>query len=105
MDFYFIWPSVIKEHSIKVATVLNDPLFLEYEVSSKRLRYLRNRHEAGMVGIRGLSLLQAYFAYLSHYKYTSGISPTLPSQLYFVALRIATFLVVSDTINFNVFYN
>ena len=58
-----------------------------------------------MIGIRGLSLFQAYYAYLSHYQYATASSPTNSTKLLWVGARIAAFLVISDTINFNIYYS
>ena len=104
-QFVFIWPSVTKEYSIKVASVLNDHTFWEYENSLKQLKHLRNRHELIMIGIRGLSLFQVYFAYLSHYQYANSSQPSSSLRKFSVIARIAAFLLIADTLNFNLYYN
>ena len=100
-NFVFPWPSVVKDYSIKVASVLDDSTFWEYENSVKKLRHLRNRHEWGMFGIRGLSLFQAYYSYL---EYTSAAKAPTNMRLAILAGRIAAFLVVADTANFNLYF-
>ena len=66
---------------------------------------MRTRHELVMLGIRFASALQAYHAYLTLYKFASSSSnPAGSSKLMIAGARIASFLIVSDTLNFNYYY-
>ena len=95
-----------KEHSVRVATALNDPLFQEYQHSLNELKSMRTRHELVMLGIRFASAMQAYHAYLTLYKFAASSSaPAGSSKLMFAGARIAAFLVIGDTLNFNYYYS
>lgn len=87
------WPSTTRQHSVLVASTLADPLLQDYPDAKGRLKHLRARHESIMTMIKMASVVQAaYFM-------KNGTLFQLP----YVG-RLMAFVMVSDLLNFNLYY-